>query len=73
MWEKMGHVYSCNLYETGYALLPFVDEINNKVWRIHFNTRTKDIVSMPSYVDVEAGNPKNILKKYVMTRISLLF
>ena len=64
MWEKMGHVYSCNLYETGYALLPFVDEINNKVWRIHFNTRTKDIVSMPSYVDVEAGNPKNILKKY---------
>lgn len=63
-WKKMGHIYSCEMFKTGYALLPFVDVISEKVWRIHINTRTKDMISYPTYVDVEAGNPKNILKKY---------
>ncbi|MGN0017457.1 MAG: hypothetical protein ACI37S_00260 [Candidatus Gastranaerophilaceae bacterium] len=64
MWEKMGHIYSSQLFQTGYSLLPFVDVIDDKIWRIHCNTRTKDIITYPTYVDVEAGNPKNIIKTY---------
>lgn len=64
MWTKKGHVYSCEMFGTGYCLLPFVDVIDEKTWRIHLTTRTQDVVSYPTYVDVEAGNPSNIIKKY---------
>jgi len=64
MWKKMGHIYSSQLFKTGYSLCPFVDEIDEKTWRIHIHSRTPDIVTYPTYIDVEAGNPKNILKVY---------
>jgi hypothetical protein len=32
------------------------------VWRIYYSTRTKDVVSMPLCIDVEANNPSNILQ-----------
>ena len=64
MWQKKGLVYSCDFYGTGYAQDAFIDIVDEKTWRIYYSTRTKDIVSLPYFLDVEAGNPKNILKVY---------
>lgn len=64
MWEKRGLVYSCDFYGTGYAQDAFIDIIDDKTWRIYYSTRTKDVVSLPYFIDVEADNPMNILKVY---------
>lgn len=64
MWEKKGLIFKCDKYGTGYAQDPFIDMIDDKVWRIYYSTRTKDVISMPYCIDVEANNPSNILKVY---------
>jgi hypothetical protein len=61
MWRKKGKIFSCDFYGTGYAQDPFIDILDDNTWRIYYSTRTRDIVSFPYYIDVEAGNPKNIL------------
>lgn len=63
-WKKMGHIYNQPMLGTGHTQLPFVDIIDDKIWRLHLATRTKDNISYPTYVDVEAGNPKNIIQRY---------
>jgi hypothetical protein len=63
MWKKKGLIYECVFFDTGYAQDPFIDKINDDVWRIYYSARTKDVVSLPFYLDVEAGNPSNILHK----------
>lgn len=60
-WEKKGLIFSCNFFETGYAQDAFIDILDDKTWRIYYSARTKDVVSLPFYIDVEAGNPQNIL------------
>lgn len=62
MWQKKGLVYECDIFGTGYAQVPFIDIIDKKTWRIYFSSRTADVVSYPFYMDVEAGNPFNILR-----------
>ena len=62
MWEKKGLIYSCDFYGTGYAQDAFIDVIDEDIWRIYYSTRTKDVVSFPYFIDVEAANPKNILR-----------
>lgn len=64
IWLKKGHIYKQPMFGTGYSQSPFVDIIDDKIWRLHIATRTKDNISYPTYVDLEAGNPKNIIKKY---------
>lgn len=64
MWEKQGLIFHCDKYGTGYAQDPFIDLVDDNVWRIYYSTRTKDVVSMPFCIDVEANNPSNILKIY---------
>lgn len=61
MWIKKGLIYSCDMFDTGYAQDAFIDVLDDKVWRIYFSTRTKDVISYPLYIDVKAGNPKHIL------------
>lgn len=61
MWKKKGLIYSCDFYGTGYAQDAFIDILDDKTWRIYYSTRTKDVVSLPYFIDVEAGNPLNIL------------
>ena len=65
MWEKKGLLHTCDYFSTGYAQDAFIDKLNDKVWRIYYSTRTKDVVSYPYYIDVEAGNLEN--KLYVAT------
>jgi len=61
MWKKQGLIFVCNFYGTGYAQDAFIDVLDEKRWRIYYSTRTKDVVSLPYSIDVEAGNPKNII------------
>ncbi|MGB4660618.1 MAG: hypothetical protein WBI07_15695 [Mobilitalea sp.] len=69
MWKRKGLIHSCNIYETGYAQDAFIDVINDSIWRIYYSTRTKDSISYPYYIDVEAGNP---MKKIKMSDTPLL-
>lgn len=64
MWIKKGLSYTCDYFGTGYAQDAFIDKLNNNVWRIYYSARTKDVVSYPFYIDVEAGNPSNILYEH---------
>ena len=43
MWEKKGLIFKCDKDGTGYAQDPFIDMIDDKVWRIYYSTRTKDV------------------------------
>ena len=61
MWQRKGLLYSCDFYGTGYAQDAFIDVLNNDVWRIYYSSRTKEVVSFPHYIDVEAGNPSKII------------
>jgi len=60
-WIKKGLIFTCEFYNTGYAQDAFIDILDEKTWRIYYSTRTKDVVSLPYFIDVEAGNPFNIL------------
>lgn len=63
-WEKRGRIYNVDQnYEwmNSYACGPVVDIIDDTVWRIYFTTRDTKGHSRPTYMEVEAGNPKNIL------------
>ena len=62
MWIKRGLLHKCDFFGTGYAQDAFIDKLNDKVWRIYYSSRTKDVISYPFYIDVEAGNLENILK-----------
>ena len=64
MWKKKGLIYVCNKYGTGYTQDAFIDVLDESKWRIYYSTRTKDVVSMPFCIDVEADNPSNLLKVY---------
>lgn len=65
MWGKKGLLYTCDIYDTGYAQDAFIDVINDDVWRIYYSARTKDVVSFPHCFDVEAGNFTHIISKPV--------
>lgn len=56
-WQKQGLIYS------GRAQIPTVLELDN-IWRIYFADRTIDNKSFIRYIDVEKGNPKNILYEH---------
>lgn len=61
MWQKKGLIYKFDDLGTGYAQDPFIDKINDKVWRVYFSARTPDVISLPYYIDVEANNPSNVI------------
>ena len=63
MWQKMGLIYAPNRqyhWNQSHAQVPVV-EMCDDYWRIYYSTRDINNHSRISYVDVEAGNPKNIL------------
>ena len=63
-WVKHGLIYNVNKkneWMDSYAGLPIVDMISDQLWRIYFTTRDAKGRSRPTYIEVEAGNPKNIL------------
>ena len=63
-WEKQGFIYNTagdHDWNRTYACGPTVLVVSDKIWRIYFDSRDDYNHSRPTYIDVEAGNPKNIL------------
>lgn len=63
-WIKQGKIFENqkNAYwNQTHAQAPIIDSSDDKIWRIYYNTRDLQHRTRPSYVEVEAGNPKNIL------------
>lgn len=55
-WNRKGNIFSeCH------AQVPVVDTHHDGFWRIYYSKRENRGPSLPYYLDVEAGNPQNIL------------
>jgi len=66
-WVKRGLVYlPAGQYQWNrtHAAVPTVDKVDDKLWRIYFATRDDENRSRISYIEVEAGNPQNILYEH---------
>lgn len=55
MWEKKG-----NIFNKHHSQVPVIDTNNEGYWRIYYSKRI-DGKSHPFYIDVEKGNPSNVL------------
>lgn len=66
IWEKCGLLFNADnrigKEFSNYAQIPFFDILNENVWRIYYSSRTSDVISYPFSIDVEAKNPRNILR-----------
>ncbi len=66
-WVKKGQVFNVDGqfdWNKTHAQCPVVDKVNDSIWRIYYATRNLQGQSQISYIEVEAGNPKNILYKH---------
>lgn len=57
MWKRKG-----NIFDKHHSQVPVVDKNNKGYWRIYYSKRI-DNKSYPFYIDVEVGNPSNILSE----------
>jgi hypothetical protein len=57
-WIKKGLIF-----DDCHAQVPIVDTQHKGFWRVYFSKRINRGPSLPYYIDVEAGNPSNILYK----------
>lgn len=66
-WNKRGLIYQPGRqydWNQSHTAVPVVDKLNDKVWRIYYATRDKLNRSRISYIEVEAGQPANILYEH---------
>jgi hypothetical protein len=66
-WIKHGLVYATrgdHSWNRSHASVPTVDLVNDKIWRIYFATRDEQNRSFTTFMEVEAGNPQNILYEH---------
>ena len=64
IWEKQGLLFAVKCeydWNQSHAQVPVVDVVDEKIWRIYYATRDINNRSTTTYIDVEAGNPQNIL------------
>ena len=69
MWKKEGHIFNVNSkydWNKSHAQVPVCFKKSGDVWRIFYASRDEDNKSSTAYIDVEAGNPKNILNESSM-------
>jgi hypothetical protein len=63
-WVKRGVIFAPG-QESGWirshAQIPLGDHVNEEVLRIYFSTRDSEGRSLPTYIEVEADNPQNVL------------
>jgi len=63
-WIKKGLIFKPsgkNEYFKSQASIPVVNQVDNNVMRIYFSSRDNSNRSLPTFIEVEADNPKNIL------------
>lgn len=66
-WQKQGHIFSPRKdksWNQSHASVPTVDVIDENIWRIYYATRDETNRSHISYIEVEAGNPGNIIYEH---------
>ncbi len=67
-WKKAGLIFVPDgtvTWSKTHAQVPVIDlENQNKVWRIYYSTRTSENKSLTTFIEVEAGNPFNIVYKH---------
>jgi predicted GH43/DUF377 family glycosyl hydrolase len=66
-WQKKGFIFINDPsleWSFDCAQGATIDILNDKVWRIYYGSRNKDVHSSIGYFDVEAGNPENILYRH---------
>lgn len=66
-WEKKGVFFRTTgayFWNQTHAQGPFLDCINEKIWRVYYNTRDDKNHTRTSYIDVEAGHPEHIIYKH---------
>jgi len=66
-WIKKGLIYKPSgdaWWARTHASVPTVDATDEKFWRIYFGTRDEMNRNRISYIDVEAGNPANVLYEH---------
>jgi len=64
MWNKHGLIWTPRTdryWERTHAQVPVVDTDFKDRWRIYYSSRDDEGKSHISYIDVEKGNPKNVL------------
>jgi hypothetical protein len=66
-WVKKGLIYKPagqHWWNRTHASVPTVDATDQKIWRIYFGTRDDMNRNRISFIDVEAGNPLNVLYEH---------
>ncbi len=66
-WVKKGQIYIPNQkynWNYSHAQVPVVEMINESIWRIYYSSRSIENKSTISYIEVEAGNPQNIIYEH---------
>jgi predicted GH43/DUF377 family glycosyl hydrolase len=66
-WIKKGLIYKPSgqyWWSRSYASVPTVDTTDENLWRIYFGTRDEMNRNRISYIEVEAGNPANVLYEH---------
>ena len=67
VWEKKGLIYISkgnHSWDKSHTQVPTVDIIDRERWRIYFGTRDEKNRTLTSFIEVEAGNPKNVLYEH---------
>ena len=64
-WIKKGLIYNPKnmvpSWATGYSALPVANLLNDEIARIYFSVRDNKGRSIPTFIDVDAENPGNII------------
>ncbi len=66
-WIKRGLIYQPNQkyeWNQSHAAVPVVDKVSEEIWRIYYATRDQKNRSRISFIEVEAGQPGNILYEH---------
>jgi hypothetical protein len=63
-WKKKGLIFCTNnnyCWMQTHAQLPIPFKLSDDILRIYFSTRNKKGESLPTYIDTDIANPKNVL------------
>jgi hypothetical protein len=66
-WVKRGLIYRTgggHPWNRTHSSVPTVDATDEKIWRIYFGTRDEMNRNRISFIEVEAGNPANVLYEH---------
>ena len=69
-WKKHGLIFNSNRnfdWSRSHAQVPVIDNELEKCWRIYYSSRNDQGQSNISFIEVEKGNPKNILYSHTKT------